>query len=113
MIDYTLIVFFASVFVLCVFWLVAKTIGRLRVVKDSPTVDDIKDFINPKLAEERARAREEYSLGAENLSEAVRALADAGNKLAATKMYMNETGLSLMESKKTVEAYLSNRVHQQ
>jgi len=112
MIEYTLLVVFASAFVLAVFWFVAKTIGKRRVVKSSPTLDDIRDFIYPELAEERSHAQEEKSRRAEALSMTVRALADAGDKLGATKMYKHETGFSLMESKKTVEAYMSNRSHE-
>ena len=113
MIEYTLVVVFASAFVLAVFWFVAKTIGKLRVVKNSPTLDDIREYINPELSEERSHAQEEYSRRAETLSRTVRALADAGDKLGAAKTHKDETGLSLMESKKTVEAYMSNRGHEQ
>jgi ribosomal protein L7/L12 len=109
MIEYTLLVVFVTAFVLAVFWFVAKTIGKLRVVKNSTTLDDIRDFINPELAEERSHAQEEKSRRSESLSLTVRALADAGDKLGATKMYKQETGFSLMESKKTVEAHMSNR----
>lgn len=109
MIEYALIFAFASAVALAVFWFVAKTIGSLPVVKNSPTLDDISGFINPKLAEQRSGAQEEYYRRAENLSEAVRTLADAGEKIAATKAYMQETGFSLLESKKTVEAYMDQR----
>jgi ribosomal protein L7/L12 len=112
MIVYTLLVVFVSAFVLAVFWFVAKTIGKLPVVKDSMTLDDIRDFINPELAEKRSHAQEEKSLRSEALSMTVRALADAGDKLGATEMCKHETGFSLMESKKTVEAYMSNRSHE-
>ena len=111
--DYILVVVFASAFVLAVFWFVAKTIGNLRVVKNSPTLDDIQDFINPELSVERTRAYEEYSRKAESLSETVRALADAGDKPVATKSYKEDTGASLMEAKKTIEAYLSKKEHEQ
>ena len=39
----------ATGFALGLFWLVAKTIGRLRIVKKSPTVDDITDFVRQLL----------------------------------------------------------------
>lgn len=110
--DYILIVVFASAFVLTVFWLVSKTIGKLGLVKNAPTLDDIQDFINPGLAEERTRFQKEYSHKAEGLSETIRALTDAGDKLGATKRYKADTGVSLVEAKKTVEAYLSNREHE-
>lgn len=113
MVEYPLVVVIASAFVLAVFWFVAKTVGKLRVVRDSPTLDDIQDCINPELAEERSRAQEEYFRRREHLSEAVRALADAGDKLGATKTYKDETGCSLMESKETVEAYMSIRRYEQ
>lgn len=111
--EYILVVIFASAFVLAVFWFVAKTIGKLRVVKNTPTLDDIQDFISPELAEKRTRAHEEYSCKAESLSETVRALADAGDKLGATKSYKDDTGVSLMEAMKTIEAYLSKKEHEQ
>lgn len=111
--EYIFVVIFVSAFVLAVFWFVAKTIGKLRVVKSSPTLDDVQDFINPELAEERTHAHAEFSRKAESLSETVRALADAGDKPGATKTYKDDTGVSLMEAKKTVEAYLSNREHEQ
>lgn len=113
MVEYTLVVVVASAFVLIVFWFVAKTVGKLRVVRNSPTLDDIQDCINPGFAEERSLAQEGYSRRAEHLSEAVRALADAGDKLGATKTYKDETGCSLMESKETVEAYMSIRRYEQ
>jgi len=94
-------VIFVSAFVLALFWIVAKTIGRIPVVKNSPTLDEAK-----------ARAEEEYARNAENLSETVRALAEAGDKFGAAKTYKEETGVSLMEAKKTVEAYLSQPKHE-
>jgi ribosomal protein L7/L12 len=111
--EFILVVFFASAFVLAVFWFVAKTIGKLRVVQNSPTLDDIGDFISPEFAENRTYAREEYARKAGILSESVRALADAGDKLGATKLYKDDTGVSLMEAKTTIEAYLSKKEHEQ
>jgi ribosomal protein L7/L12 len=113
MIEFSLVVVFASAFVLVMFWLVAKTIGKLSVVKNSPTLNDVQDFIYPKLAEQRSHARAETLSRSETLPRVVRELADAGDKLGAIKMYMDETGLSLMESKKTVEAYMNSQDHAQ
>ena len=75
--------------------------------------DDVQDFMNPELAEERARAHEECTRNAESLSVTVRALADAGEKIGAIKTYREDSGVSLMEAKNTVEAYLSNREREQ
>jgi ribosomal protein L7/L12 len=107
--EYILVAIFASAFVLAIFWFVAKTIGKLRVVKNSPTLDDIADLINPGQEGTRASAHEERSLNAESLPEAVKALADAGDKLAAVRAYKDQTGVSLMEAKKTIEDYLNKR----
>ena len=63
-------------------------------------------------SEERTRAYEEYSRKVDCLSETVRVLADAGDKLGATKSYMDDTGASLMEAKKTIEAYLSKKEYE-
>lgn len=98
--EYILVAIFASTFVLAVFWLVAKTIGRLRIVKNSPTLDDLQDLINPGLETQRNSDHEERSLNVEQLPESIRALADAGDKLAATRKFQDKTGVSLMEAKK-------------
>ncbi len=107
--EYILVAIFASAFVLAIFWFVGKTIGKLRVVKSSPTLDDIQDLISPGLAAAGASAHEERSLDAESLPETVRELADTGDKLAATKAYKDQMGVSLMEAKKAIEDYLNNR----
>lgn len=111
--DYILVAIFVSAVFLAVVWSVAKTIGKLRVVKNSPTLDDIQTFINPGLAERQTKTYEKYSRNADCLSETVRALADAGDKLGATKSYMDDTGASLTEAKKTIESYLSKKDHEQ
>ena len=40
-------------------------------------------------------------------------MADAGDKIGATKSYKDDTGVSLMEAMKTIEAYLSKKEHEQ
>jgi ribosomal protein L7/L12 len=56
-----------------------------------------------------ALAHEERLVTAEYLPETVRDLADAGDKLAATKAYRDQMGVSLMEAKNAIEGYLNNR----
>ena len=107
--EYILVAIFASAFVLVIFWFVGKTVGKLRVVKNSPTLDDIQALISPGLAAAGASAHEERSLNAEYLPETVRDLADAGDKLAATKAYKDQMGVNLIEAKKAIEGYLNNR----
>ncbi len=107
--DYILIAIFASAFVLAIFWFVAMTIGRLRVVKNSPTLDDIQNLLYPNSAEQPASSHEENRFNTEGLSETVQAMADSGDKLGAVKAHKENTGLSLMDAKKEVESYLTNR----
>ena len=116
--EYILTVAFASAFILALFLIVAKTIGQFGVVKRSPTLNDITDFLNPGSSETKAgnknaqaRTEEQYAVLAENLSETVRTEADAGKKLEAVKLHMNESGETLMEAKKIVEAYLRHSAH--
>lgn len=111
--EYIAVVIFSALSVLAIFWMVAKSIGKLSIVKKSPTLDDIQAIMNPESAEEQARAHEEYSRKAESLPEAAQALADAGDKIGAVKSYMDDTGTSLAEAKKTIEAYLSKKEREQ
>lgn len=112
--DYLLVAIFAAVFAIALFWVVAKTLGKMAAVQASPTVDDAAKFLLPALARAKARNEEvqmqtedQYAFIAANLSEAVRKEADAGNKLEAIKLLVNETGGSLMGAKKIIEMYLS------
>jgi ribosomal protein L7/L12 len=114
--DYLLVAIFAAVFAIALFWVVAKTLGKMAAVKASPTVDDVAKFLLPAVARAKARneevqvqAEDQHAFIAENLSESVRREADTGNKLEAVKLLMNETGGSLMEAKRTIEAYLSKK----
>ncbi len=91
--------------------------GSFTAVKNSATLDEVAQLLNPELAEgskridgsSRARSKEQYARLAENLSQAVRHEADSGHKIEAVKLYMNESGESLMEAKKVVEAYLEQQ----
>jgi ribosomal protein L7/L12 len=107
--EYILAVILASVFVLAVFWFVAKTIGRLRVVKNSATLNDLQDMINPSPAVARASHANDSPLDADPLPDTVRDLADAGDKLAATNLYKDLMGVSLMEAKVAVDEHFSRR----
>ena len=109
----SLIVLFASAFVLALFWFVAKTVGKLRIVKNSPTPDDVVNWINGGSQNDRPGDAEDSRQNGEPYSETVRAFADAGKKLDATKAFKEETGVSLMEAKRAVEAYLNTRTPKQ
>lgn len=102
--EYVLTVLVVAIFVGALFWIVGKTFGRIPVVQNSPTLDDL---VNPGASEAISRAEAEYARNAEHLSETVRGLADGGEKIAAVKAYMDESGVGLMEAKKTVEAYIN------
>ena len=112
--DYLLVAIFAAVFVIALFWVVAKTLGNMAAVQASPTVDDVAKFLLPAVARAKARneelqvqTEEQYAFIAENLSDAVRKEADNGNKLEAVRLLVNETGGSLMGAKTIIEMYLS------
>lgn len=112
--DYLFVAIFAAVLVIALFWVVAKTLGKMAAVQASPTVDDVAKFVLPAVTRAKERNEEvqvqtedQYAFVAENLSEAVRTAADAGNKLEAVKLLMNETGGSLVGAKKIIEMYLS------
>lgn len=112
--DYLFVAILAAVFVIAIFWVVAKTLGKIAAVQASPTVDDVAKFLLPAVARAEERndevpvpTEDQYAFVAENLSESVRKAADAGNKLEAVKLLMNETGGSLMGAKTIIEMYLS------
>ncbi len=116
-VEYIVAVVLVAVCVVALFWIVSKTVGSFTAVKNSATLDEVAQLLNPELAEgskridgsSRARSKEQYARLAENLSQEVRHEADSGHKIEAVKLYMNESGESLMEAKKIVEAYLERQ----
>jgi ribosomal protein L7/L12 len=67
----------------------------------------LRYFVGDQRQNAVVRTESEYALLAEKSSDAVRSIADSGKKIEAIKQHMKETGESLRESKRIVEAYLS------